>query len=326
MTASLDSLPQLPEVTVERITQAPRRRRRAKTKPRQQPRTYGGRYALQYLRSHPLASKSGYVFTHRKLLYDKLGPGTHPCHWCERPLRWGERGSAALHTDHLGDRLDDDPELIIASCQQCNNARACGRLRSRLMRLANWQRNRQRLDALGHLDYMRANERPPRPPKQRSGLTDTIVYDLRRRFVEGTPLKQLAAETGLSIVTVRNAVSGRTWSDLSGAVPLPSRRKLTADQVSEAAARYRAGWNYQQLADAYEVCTATMRTNLAGHVTSRSNHGSDNPHSRLNEAEVREIRRRYAAGGVKQWDLASDYNVGQTTISAVIRGLRWSHV
>ncbi len=46
----------------------------------------------------------------------------------------------------------------------------------------------------------------------------------------------------------------------------------------------------------------------------------------LTEEAVREIRRRWAAGGVRQQDLAADYGVAQGAVSFVLTGKTWRHV
>ncbi len=48
--------------------------------------------------------------------------------------------------------------------------------------------------------------------------------------------------------------------------------------------------------------------------------------ARLTEDQVREIRARYAAGGVKQSDLARAYNVSRGSIGPIVRGETWRHV
>lgn len=54
--------------------------------------------------------------------------------------------------------------------------------------------------------------------------------------------------------------------------------------------------------------------------------GAASPNSKLTEKDVIDIRRKYAAGGVRQIELASEYGVGQMQVSRIIRGERWSHV
>lgn len=73
---------------------------------------------------HPLASRVGHLLEARKVLYDKIGPGSHLCHWgCGRLLEWG--GSTGICADHVdGNRINNDPENIVPSCNPCNGKRA----------------------------------------------------------------------------------------------------------------------------------------------------------------------------------------------------------
>jgi hypothetical protein len=74
---------------------------------------------------HPLAGPTGNLFEHRKVLYDAIGPGPHPCHWnplshCENTaLEWG--GLHGINVDHLNDTPDDNRlENLVVSCLRCN--------------------------------------------------------------------------------------------------------------------------------------------------------------------------------------------------------------
>lgn len=70
--------------------------------------------------THPLAHR-GSVREHRVILYDEIGPGLHPCHWCKKPVSWDGDRIHGLHVDHLNnDRLDNRPENLVPSCLQCN--------------------------------------------------------------------------------------------------------------------------------------------------------------------------------------------------------------
>ncbi len=48
--------------------------------------------------------------------------------------------------------------------------------------------------------------------------------------------------------------------------------------------------------------------------------------ARLNADTVREMRRRYADGGITTYRLAADYGVDRTTVCLAIRGVTWAHV
>lgn len=75
---------------------------------------------------HPLARSKGQVQMHRLVLFEKIGPGTHPCHWCEKPVTWGYHvGPDTLVTDHLDEnRANNAPENLVPSCVGCNAARS----------------------------------------------------------------------------------------------------------------------------------------------------------------------------------------------------------
>ncbi len=48
--------------------------------------------------------------------------------------------------------------------------------------------------------------------------------------------------------------------------------------------------------------------------------------AKLTGEHVREIRRRYAAGGISQRVLGAQYGIQQGAVSAILRGKKWSHV
>jgi hypothetical protein len=72
---------------------------------------------------HPLENARG-VLVHRVVLFDKIGPGEHPCHWCNQPVSWNltfPESPAGLVVDHLDhDRLNNDSSNLVPSCGQCN--------------------------------------------------------------------------------------------------------------------------------------------------------------------------------------------------------------
>lgn len=73
--------------------------------------------------SHPLSNEYGQVKEHRWVLYKKIGPGTHNCHWCGRQVIWlvGVTGGDTLIADHVDrDYLNNDPTNLVPSCTSCN--------------------------------------------------------------------------------------------------------------------------------------------------------------------------------------------------------------
>lgn len=54
--------------------------------------------------------------------------------------------------------------------------------------------------------------------------------------------------------------------------------------------------------------------------------GIDSSASKLTEVEVITIRSRYAAGGVRQWQLAEEFGTTQSTIHKIVTRQRWKHL
>jgi hypothetical protein len=86
-------------------------------------RKYRYAYIYLYRPGHPIADKTGKVQQHRMVVYDDIGPGPHPCHWCGVLVDWG--GKAGINVDHLdGDPSNNGRENLVPSCQSCNKSRA----------------------------------------------------------------------------------------------------------------------------------------------------------------------------------------------------------
>lgn len=89
------------------------------------PSHHGNGYLAVHIPGHPLADKSGRVFAHRKVLFDAIGPGAHPCHRCGKSVVWSDpfpHGLVVDHRDH--DRANNDPANLAPSCHPCNVSRS----------------------------------------------------------------------------------------------------------------------------------------------------------------------------------------------------------
>ena len=81
---------------------------------------------------HPLGLHTGgQIPEHRKILYDVIGPGPHPCHWDSKfqcgklELEWIESRANRIWVDHLNEIRDDNRvENLVVSCLRCNWGRA----------------------------------------------------------------------------------------------------------------------------------------------------------------------------------------------------------
>jgi hypothetical protein len=54
--------------------------------------------------------------------------------------------------------------------------------------------------------------------------------------------------------------------------------------------------------------------------------GEEHGRAKLNDAQVRQIRERYTAGGVTHRELAREYGVNQSVIGDIVRRELWRHV
>ena len=102
---------------------------------------------------HTLRMRCGRVFPHRMILFRKIGPGVHRCHWCRCLVEWrgpflqpegfcwfvdggrnyvdldqtaeARSGAVELFTDHKdGNARNNDEENLVPSCPSCNSKRA----------------------------------------------------------------------------------------------------------------------------------------------------------------------------------------------------------
>lgn len=77
-------------------------------------------YQVIYEPDHPLAQKNGYVYEHRKVLYDKLNGTVTPCELCGTVLDW-----KLCNADHIDEDVTNNaPENLRCLCLQCNTRRS----------------------------------------------------------------------------------------------------------------------------------------------------------------------------------------------------------
>lgn len=88
---------------------------------------------------HFLSNAAGFTGLHRLVLFDKIGAGPHPCHWCLRPVDWLLDFEAKLYTDHLDwNKANNDPGNLVPACQRCNCLRVPSPQMRSILRARGW--------------------------------------------------------------------------------------------------------------------------------------------------------------------------------------------
>jgi len=89
--------------------------------------TGSGARPARFLPGHPLAGPDGRIAVHRLALFMKIGPGTHPCYWCQSQVTWvlRTRTEGGRESDLMADHLDgncrnNDPANLVPACSFCN--------------------------------------------------------------------------------------------------------------------------------------------------------------------------------------------------------------
>lgn len=86
-------------------------------------------YKMTRIPGHPLTINRQPQPVHRYVLYDKIGPDPHPCHWCGKTVYWDK--NPKLLTDYLDyDKQNNDPENLVPACMGCNAFRTPNRKRN----------------------------------------------------------------------------------------------------------------------------------------------------------------------------------------------------
>lgn len=83
--------------------------------------THSSGYQLIHEPSHPLANSTGYVYEHRKIMYEKYGDNLPDCELCGKATSWEPY---TTHIDHINkDKSDNREENLRVLCNPCNSQR-----------------------------------------------------------------------------------------------------------------------------------------------------------------------------------------------------------
>ena len=117
------------------------------------------------------------------------------------------------------------------------------------------------------------------------------------------------------------AIDGRTrgvhvlaCEDANGPMPMPGMEATHS-------CRNRHCWAWDHLS------WGTRASNAADRERDRTHpHGMQSSNAKLTDQQVREIRNRYAAGGVGKRPLAAEYGVSRTLITNIVAKKSWTHI
>jgi hypothetical protein len=110
----------------------------------------------------------------------------------------------------------------------------------------------------------------------------------------------------------------------SGGVP-----KLTPAQAQTVCARYAAGGvTYRALADEYDCAVSVICRIINQHTAAPpgQRRGERHPLAKLTAADVAAMREQWAAGAVRQADLARAYAISSAHLRGILTGRLWPDV
>lgn len=175
----------------------------------------------------------------------------------------------------------------------------------------------------------------------RAKMTEANVIAYRERYASGELPKIMAAEAGVCHRVMLNALIGKTWKHLPGAISVGRRRgegsslsKLTDNSIRSAYRRVKNGEALNLVAAEIGVTGTALSLAVKGKTwkhlglpplnidlgCGERKHGA-----KLNAEKVREIR-TLRADGMTQGKIAERFGITVSAVWGVLSGRTWSHV
>jgi hypothetical protein len=170
----------------------------------------------------------------------------------------------------------------------------------------------------------------PQGPRQ---LSDDQVSELRRRYQAGESSTVLGAELGLRREAIRQALTGRTYGDVPGAVPMRKQGTPSLTPVERAARIVRMGREGAPVGaitaafgdSRARVLAVLAEAGIEPVIPPRRSRGSARTDNKLVEADVAAARRLYRAGTTTA-ALARQFGISHAAMTRALRGSTWAHV
>lgn len=209
--------------------------------------------------------------------------------------------------------------------------------------------------AYSTLGVKASDEAKRRMSSQRKGsgnanaiLNEAQVIQIKILLSRNSPVVSIAKQFGVSYFVVWDIAVGKRWQhvEVEGFLPRkmgpPSgesngQAKMTAAEIVHIKERLAAGENWIQVAESLGLDRGFVHEILIGKrwkavqvegftpKIPSDQKGSENPHAKLTEADVIDIRRA-SADGQSGASLAKKYNLNKATISVIVNRKTWKHV
>lgn len=158
-------------------------------------------------------------------------------------------------------------------------------------------------------------------------LSDAAIKEMRERYAGGgLSQNDLSREYGITQAAINSIILGKTRSDAGGPITRRGRTNLTKSQVKAIRKKHAMGIAQTRIAKdlgigynaVNEVCTGKTHTGT----DKRRRSSSNKRHAKLTASQVQEIRDHFSKG-TRQTDLATEYGVARSTISAIVLRRTW---
>ncbi len=171
------------------------------------------------------------------------------------------------------------------------------------------------------------------------------VVRMRELFRAGASYDEAASMMGVSRTCAVNAIHGRTWSQVIGAVPLPAKsstKRLRPETVQDIRRRYEEGRErLREIGDRYGLSAQAVsrigrrrartdvpdRPGAAASPRDRVPRGERSNFARLSSREVEVIRRLVTSLGTSHYPaIAEAFDTSRSNVSMIANGRRWRHL